>query len=77
MNILNYNLPKAHFHSLIELVKSGHIVYTNWHDTTKYEPSFGINHLENNDNLIVATASGPVINDEEKEERQEVQSEWR
>ena len=70
MNILNYNLPKAHFHSLIELVKSGHIVYTNWHDTTKYEPSFGINHLENNDNLIVATVSGPFINDEEKEKKQ-------
>jgi hypothetical protein len=67
MNILNYNLPKAHFHTLIELAKSGHTVYTNYHDSNTYEPSFGINILENDDNVIVAMSSMPVDTDEESQ----------
>jgi len=53
MNILNYNLPKAHFHTLIELVKSGHTVYTNHHEDPSYEASFGINLIEMDDNVSI------------------------
>lgn len=66
MNILNYNLPKAHFHTLIELVNSGHTVYTNWHDNDTYEPSFGINLLENDDNVCVNY--GSFVEDPERTE---------
>lgn len=71
MNILNYNLPKAHFHSLIELVKSGHKVYTNTHDTFSYELSFGLNLLEYDDNIIVAMSSIPLSYEEEAQEIKE------
>lgn len=67
MNILNYNLPKAHFHTLIELAKSGHHVYTNYHDSVSYEPSFGINHLENEDNVMVALLAMPCMSNVETE----------
>lgn len=68
MNILNYNLPKAHFHTLIELVNSGHTVYTNYHDTHTYEPSFGINLIDNESNNIICLSAMPNYGDEQYEE---------
>ena len=50
MNILNINLPKSHFHTLIGLVKSGHTVYTNYHDSKHYEPSLGIKYITEEEN---------------------------
>lgn len=53
MNVLNINLPKAHFRSLIELVNSGHTVYTNFHDSFNYEPSFGIKYLPEDESELL------------------------
>ena len=53
MNILNINLPKQHFYSLIELVNSGHTVYTNWHDCYEYEKSLGLIPLGEEDNNFI------------------------
>lgn len=50
MNILNINLPKSHFHTLIGLVESGHTVYTNYHDSRYYEPSLGIKYITEEEN---------------------------
>ena len=54
MNILNLNLPRCHFHTLIELVKSGHTVYSNWEIANEYESSFGIIPLTEEENMKVA-----------------------
>lgn len=53
MNILNINLPKSHFHTLIGLVESGHTVYTNYHDSFNYEPSLGIKYITENENALL------------------------
>ena len=50
MNILNLNLPRCHFHTLIELANSGHTVYSNYRDTNEYESSLGINPLSKKEN---------------------------
>ena len=60
MNILNLNLPRCHFHTLIELVKSGYNVYTNWTRTNKYEDSFGIKCLTEEENILVTQLSSPM-----------------
>jgi len=54
VNILNLNLPRCHFHTLIELVKSGHTVYSNWEIANEYESSFGIIPLTEEENMKVA-----------------------
>ena len=60
MNLLNLNLPRCHFHTLIELAKSGHNVYTNWNGTNKYEASFGIKCLTKEENVLVTQLSSPM-----------------
>ena len=66
MNILNLNLPKAHFHSLIEYVKSGHTVYNTWSlDSIQYEPSFGIKYLTKEENKPLRNSSYGVSDKEE------------
>ena len=60
MNILNLNLPRCHFHTLIELAKSGHRVYTN-HETIsyEYEASLGIKALTKEENKLIIKISQP------------------
>jgi len=54
MNILNIQLPKNHFHTLLQFSKSNeHKVYSNWHGSTSYENAYNIHTLSgvNNDEL--------------------------
>ena len=60
MNLLNLNLPRCHFHTLIELAKSGHNVYTNWTGDHKYEDSLGINPLTEEENILVNQKGAPI-----------------
>ena len=60
MNLLNLNLPRCHFHTLIELAKSGHNVYTNWNGTNKYETSLGIKCLTEEENILVNQLGAPM-----------------
>jgi len=53
VNILNLNLPRCHFHTLIELVNSGHTVYSNWTYVNEYESSLGITPLTEEENRRV------------------------
>lgn len=51
MNILNIQLPKNHFHTLLPFAESkGHNVYSNWHGSTSYENALGIHTLTPDDN---------------------------
>ena len=60
MNILNLNLPRCHFHTLIELAKSGHNVYTNHESIShEYESSLGIKHLSEEENKLITKISQP------------------
>ena len=66
MNILNLNLPKAHFHSLIEYCKSGHTVYNTWSlDSMRYEPSFGIKYLTEQENKPIRDGAYGYFNKED------------
>lgn len=58
MNILNFNLPRCHFHTLIELVKSGHTVYSNYELEHTYESFLGIIPLTQEENGIVNGLAG-------------------
>ena len=43
MNLLNIQLPKNHFHTLLHLAQNKqHNVYSNWHYSTSYENTCGI-----------------------------------
>ena len=54
MNILNIQLPKNHFHTLLHLAQNKeHNVYSNWHGTTSYENACGIHTLSKEDNTIL------------------------
>ena len=53
MNILNIQLNKNHFHTLLQLNHHGHNVYTNWHGAHEYENLFGIKTLSATDNTII------------------------
>ena len=55
MNVLNLNLPRCHFHTLIELVNSGHTVYSNWSIANEYESSLGIIPLTEEENRKIDT----------------------
>ena len=55
MNILNLSLQKSHFHSLLEYIKSGHTVYSNYMQYTNYDESFGIKILTEEENISFAT----------------------
>ena len=52
MNLLNLQIPKTHFYTLIELAQSGHNVYSNWHDNHSYENALGIKTLSEEDNFF-------------------------
>ena len=54
VNVLNLNLPRCHFHTLIELVNSGHTVYSNWSIANEYESSLGIIPLTEEENRKVS-----------------------
>ena len=57
MNILNIQLPKNHFHTLLHLAQNKeHNVYTNWHGTTSYENACGIYTLTEQDNHVINSA---------------------
>ena len=57
MNILNIQLPKNHFHTLLHFAQNKeHNVYSNWHGTTSYENACGIHTLTEQDNHVVNTA---------------------
>ena len=57
MNILNIQLPKNHFHSLLHFAQSeNHNAYTNWHGDTAYENLCGIHTLTPEDNTFLRTA---------------------
>jgi len=60
MNLLNLNLPRCHFHTLIELAKSGHNVYTNWNQAYAYETSLGIKCLTEEENTLIYQTASPV-----------------
>jgi len=54
MNILNIQLPKNHFHTLLHLAQNKeHNVYSNWHGSTTYENACGIHTLTEEDNLFI------------------------
>jgi len=57
MNILNIQLPKNHFHTLLHLAQNKeHNVYSNWHGTTSYENACGIHTLTEQDNKFIHVA---------------------
>lgn len=68
MNILNLNLPRCHFHTLIELAKSGHNVYTNYESVYEYESSLGIKSLTEKENRLVnkLQVPGEFLSEEEE-----------
>ena len=49
MNLLNIQLPKNNFHSLLQHGTKNNI-YTNWHGSTTYENRLGIYTLTEEDN---------------------------
>jgi len=60
MNLLNLQLPKNHFHTLLPFAQNkAHNVYTNWHGTTSYENACGIYTLTEEDNTFVNSAPTP------------------
>ena len=57
MNILNIQLPKNNFHTLLHLAQNKeHNVYSNWHGTTSYENACGIHTLTEQDNHVINSA---------------------
>ena len=57
MNILNIQLPKNHFHTLLHLAQNKeHNVYSNWHGSTSYENACGIHTLTEQDNIVINSA---------------------
>jgi hypothetical protein len=57
MNLLNIQLPKNHFHTLLHLAQNKeHNVYSNWHGSTSYENACGIHTLTEQDNFFVNSA---------------------
>ena len=57
MNILNIQLPKNHFHTLLHLAQNKeHNVYSNWHGSTSYENACGIHTLTEQDNHVINSA---------------------
>jgi hypothetical protein len=60
MNILNLNLPRCHFHTLIELARSGHNVYTNYESAYGYESSLGIKALTKEENKRIMRLHNPI-----------------
>ena len=57
MNILNIQLPKNHFHTLLHLAQNKeHNVYSNWHGTTSYENACRIHTLTEQDNHVINSA---------------------
>ena len=60
MNILNIQLPKNHFHTLLHLAQNKeNNVYSNWHGTTSYENASGIHTLTEEDNKFVNSVPEP------------------
>ena len=57
MNLLNIQLPKNHFHTLLHLAQNKqHNVYSNWHYSTSYENACGIYTLTEEDNIFLNNA---------------------
>ena len=57
MNILNIQLPKNHFHTLLHFAQNKeHNVYSNWHGSTSYENACGIHTLTEQDNHVINSA---------------------
>ena len=57
MNILNIQLPKNHFHTLLHFAQNKeHNVYSNWHGSTSYENACGIHTLTEQDNIVINSA---------------------
>jgi len=54
MNLLNLQIPKTHFYTLLELIGSGHNVYSNWHGDHVYENALGIKTFSKEDNDFYA-----------------------
>ena len=62
MNILNIQLPKNHFHTLLHLAQNKeHNVYSNWHGSTSYENACGIYTLTPEDNSYIKGKQENVI----------------
>ena len=62
MNILNIQLPKNHFHTLLHLAQNKeHNVYSNWHGSTSYENACGIYTLTPEDNDYIKGKPEDVI----------------
>ena len=62
MNILNIQLPKNHFHTLLHLAQNKeHNVYSNWHGSTSYENACGIHTLTSEDNDYIKGKPEDVI----------------
>ena len=62
MNILNIQLPKNHFHTLLPFAESKeHNVYSNWHGSTSYENAYGISTLTPENNSILKHSKEDVI----------------
>jgi len=62
MNILNIQLPKNHFHTLLHLAQNKeHNVYSNWHGSTSYENACGIHTLTPEDNSYIKGKQENVI----------------
>ena len=60
MNILNLQLPKNHFHTLLHLAQNKeNNVYSNWHGTTSYERACGIYTLTKEDNKFINSSPQP------------------
>lgn len=63
MNILNIQLPKNHFHTLLSFTQNeDNKVYSNWHGSTTYENACGIYTLTPEDNDIFKGSKEQVIN---------------
>ncbi len=67
MNILNIQIPKNHFHTLLHLAQNKeHNVYSNWHGSTSYENACGIYTLTPEDNDYIKGKPEDVISYIEK-----------
>lgn len=71
MNVLNINLPNCHFRSLIELVRSGHNVYTTHiiGNKSNYESKFGIQNIREEQNSAVMSYTESDIPELEEHSR--------